>query len=62
MRKLEIADADIMRIPLQEIVRPRVALRPLAHGLLLITGGQSCGQVAELSVRIGRTVNSGSSV
>ena len=58
MRKLEIADADIMRIAIQqEIVRSEESRYDhWLHGLLLITGGQSCGQVAELFGEDRRTV------
>lgn len=58
MRKLEIADADIMRIAIQqEIVRSEESRYDhRLHGLLLITGGQSCGQVAELFGEDRRTV------
>jgi len=58
MRKLEIADADIMRIAIQqEIVRSEESRYDhRLHGLLLITSGQNCGQVAELFGEDRRTV------
>jgi transposase len=58
MRKLEIADADVMRIAIQqEIVRSEESRYDhRLHGLLLITGGQSCQQVAELFGEDRRTV------
>lgn len=58
MRKLEIADAEIMRIAIQqEIVRSEESRYDhRLHGLLLITGGQSRGQVAELFGENRRTV------
>jgi transposase len=50
MRKLEIADADVMRIAIQQEIQRSEESRydHRLHGLLLITGGQSCQQVAEL--------------
>lgn len=58
MRKLEIADPEIMRIAIQqEIVRSgesRYGHR--LHGLLLVAGGQSCQQVAETFGENPRTV------
>ena len=58
MRKLEIADADVMRIAIQqEIVRSEESRYDhRLHGLLLITGGNSCQQVAELFGEDRRTV------
>lgn len=58
MRKLEIGDADIMRIAIQqEIARSEESRYDhRLHGLLLITGGQSCGQVADLFGEDRRTV------
>lgn len=50
MRKLEIADVDVMRLATQqEIARSdesRYNYR--LHGLLLVTGGHSCQQVVDL--------------
>lgn len=50
MRKLEIADPEIMRIAIQqEIARSEESRYDhRLHGLLLVTAGHSCGQVAEL--------------
>ena len=58
MRRLEIADADIMRIAIQqEIVRSEEARYDhRLHGLLLITAGQSSQQIAELFGEDRRTV------
>lgn len=58
MRKLEIADADVMRIAIQqEIVRTEESRYDhRLHGLLLVTGGQSCQQVADLFGEDRRTV------
>lgn len=58
MRKLEIADADVMRIAIQQEIQRSEESRydHRLHGLLLITGGQSCGQVAELFGEDRRTV------
>ena len=48
MRKLQIEDAEVMRIALQqEIVRSEESRYDhRLHGLLLVTAGQSCRQVA----------------
>lgn len=58
MRRLEIADADIMRIAIQqEIVRSEEARYDhRLHGLLLITAGQSSQEIAELFGENRRTV------
>lgn len=50
MRKLEIKDADIMRISLQqEILRSEESRYDhRLHGVLLVCSGLSCGEVAEL--------------
>ncbi|MBK8974281.1 MAG: helix-turn-helix domain-containing protein [Hahellaceae bacterium] len=58
MRRLEIADADIMRIAIQqEIVRSEESRYDhRLHGLLLITAGHSAGQVAKLFGEDRRTV------
>ena len=58
MRKLEIADADVMRIAIQQEIQRSEESRydHRLHGLLLVTGGQSCGQVAELFGEDRRTV------
>lgn len=58
MRKLQIEDAEVMRIALQqEIVRSEEARYDHGlHGLLMITAGQSCRQVAELFGEHGTTV------
>ena len=58
MRKLEIADADVMRIAIQQEIQRSGESRydHRLHGLLLITGGQSCQQVAELFGEDRRTV------
>ena len=58
MRKLEIADPELMRIAIQqEIVRSDESRYDhRLHGLLLLTGGQSCQQVAELFGEDRRTV------
>ena len=50
MRKLEIEDAEAMRIALQqEIARSEESRYDhRLHGLLLVTAGQSCRQIAEL--------------
>lgn len=49
MRKLEIANAEIMRIAIQqEIARSDVSRYDhRLHGLLLLTSGQSCQQIAD---------------
>lgn len=50
MRKLDIADAEVMRIAIQQEIARSDQLRydHRLHGLLLVTGGHSCQQVAEL--------------
>ncbi len=58
MRRLQIEDAEVMRIAIQqEIVRSEESRYDhRLHGLLLITAGQSCRQVAELFGENGTTV------
>lgn len=58
MRKLEIADPEVMRIAIQQEIARSDESRydHRLHGLLLITGGQSCQQVAELFGEDRRTV------
>ncbi len=58
MKKLEIADPEVMRIAIQqEIARSDESrYNHRLHGLLLITGGQTCQQVAELFGEDRRTV------
>ena len=58
MRKLEIADAEVMRIAIQQEIARSDESRydHRLHGLLLVTGGQSCQQVAELFGEDRRTV------
>jgi transposase len=50
MRKLQIEDAEVMRIAIQqEIARTEESRYDhRLHGLLLVTAGQSCREVAEL--------------
>ena len=50
MRKIEIADADVMRIAIQQKIQRSNESRydHRLHGLLLVTGGHSCRQVAQL--------------
>jgi hypothetical protein len=50
MRKLEIADADVMRLAIQQEIARSDESRydHRLHGLLLVTGGHSGPQVAEL--------------
>ena len=50
MRKLEVADADIMRLAIQQEIARSDESRydHRLHWLLLITGGHSCQQVAAL--------------
>src|SRR5574340_446465 len=58
MRKLELANPDVMRIARQpEIARTDESrhAQPL-HNVLLITGGHSCQQVADLFGADRRTV------
>ena len=58
MRKLQIEDADVMRLALQqEIARSEESRYDhRLHGLLLVTAGQSCRQVADLFGENGTTV------
>ncbi len=58
LRKLETADADVMRIAIQQQIQRFEESRYNygVHGLLLIRGGQSCGQVAGLFGEDRRTV------
>ena len=58
MRKLEIANAEVMSIAIrQEIQRSEESRYDhRLHGLLLVAGGQSCGQVARLFEEDPRTV------
>lgn len=58
MRKLQIEDAEVMRIAIQqEIARSEESRYDhRLHGLLLVTVGQSCREVAELFGENGTTV------
>ena len=58
MRKLEIAESEVMRIAIQQEIARSDESRydHRLHGLLLITGGQTCQQVADLFGEDRRTV------
>lgn len=58
MRKLEIADPEVMRIAIQQEISRSDESRydHRLHGLLLVSGGQSCQQVADLFGEDRRTV------
>jgi transposase len=58
MRKLQIEDADIMRIAIQQEIERSEESRydHRLHGLLLVTAGCSCREVAELFGENGTTV------
>ena len=58
MRKLKIADADVMRLAIQQEIARSDESRydHRLHGLLLVTGGHSCQQVANLFGEDRRTV------
>lgn len=58
MRKLEIADPEIMRIAIQQEIARSDESRydHRLHGLLLVTSGQSCQQIADLFGEDRRTV------
>jgi transposase len=58
MRKLEIADADVMRIAIQQEIARSDESRydHRLHGLLLLTSGQTCQQIADLFGEDRRTV------
>ena len=59
MRKLEVKDGDIIRLAVQdEIMRSEESRYDhRLHGILLVTGGFSCSQVAELFGHSPRTVH-----
>ena len=50
MRKLQIEDSEVMRLAIQQEIRRNEESRydHRLHGLLLVTTGQSCGEVARL--------------
>lgn len=58
MRKLEIANAEVMRLAIQQEIQRSEESRydHRLHGLLLITAGHSCQQVAEWFGENRRTV------
>ena len=58
MRKLQIEDAEVMRIAIQQEIGRSEESRydHRLHGLLLVTAGHSCRQVAELFDEDGTTV------
>lgn len=58
MKKLEIADADVMRVAIQQEIQRSDESRydHRLHGLLLVAGGTSCRQVAQLFDEDPRTV------
>lgn len=58
MRKLEIAEPDVMRIAIQQEIARSDESRydHRLHGLLLVTGGYGCQQVADLFGEDRRTV------
>jgi len=58
MRKLQVQDAEVMRIAIQQEIGRNEESRydHRLHGLLLVTAGQSCRQVAELFGEDGTTV------
>ena len=58
MRKLQIADPEGMRVAIQQEIARSDESRydHRLHGLLLVTGGQSCQEVAELFGEDRRTV------
>ena len=58
MKKLQIADPEIMRIAIQQEIARSDESRydHRLHGLLLLTSGQSCQQIAELFGEDRRTV------
>ena len=58
MRKLQIEDAEVMRIAIQQEIGRSEESRydHRLHGLLLVTAGQSCREVAQLFGEDGTTV------
>jgi hypothetical protein len=61
MRKLQIEDAEVMRIAIQQEIWRSEESRydHRLHGLLLVTAGHSCREVAELFGENGTTVQRG---
>ena len=58
MRKLEVTDAEVMRIAIQQEIQRSNESRydHRLHGLLLVASGQGCGEVARLFGEDPRTV------
>ncbi len=58
MRKLQIEDSEVMRIAIQQEIGRSEESRydHRLHGLLLVTAGHSCREVAELFGENGTTV------
>ena len=58
MHRLEIADADVMRIAIQDEIRRSSESRydHRLHGVLLVSSGRSCYEVADLLGQCPRTV------
>jgi transposase len=58
MRRLQIADADVMRVAIQDEIRrsPESRYDHRLHGLLLVSTGRSCYDVADLLGQCPRTV------
>ena len=58
MRKLEVRDAEVMRIAIQQEIQRSNESRydHRLHGLLLVASGRSCGEVARLFGEDPRTV------
>ena len=61
MRKLQIEDAEIMRIAIQQEIGRSEESRydHRLHGLLLVTAGQSCREVADLFGETGPRYSAG---
>lgn len=62
MRKLEIKDAEIMRLAVEDEIQRSEQSRydHRLHGILLLCSGLSCGEVAELFDRSRRAFSTGS--
>lgn len=58
MRRLEIEDAEVMRIAIQQEIERSEESRydHRLHGVLLVASGQSCNSVAELFAEDARTI------
>lgn len=58
MRKLQIENAEVMRLAIQQEIERSDESRydPRLHGVLLVANGHSCGEVAQLFSEDARTI------